>query len=144
MQLEIGCSGNPLNKDYRILGHLATEGWVKVVWERALHYGYRITLDYPMKRLPREGDSNLVAIFTECGKQGKELVSLNWCRNIYHASQQQMGNTWTQHTFLHHCSLRSNYSLISLHEKNQQSKIGSPGNGSGVPIATDSLSLNPC
>jgi hypothetical protein len=32
-----------------------------------------------MERPPREGDGNVVAIFTRSGKQGKELVSLNWC-----------------------------------------------------------------
>jgi hypothetical protein len=72
MQLEIGYSGNPLNEDYRILGRLATEGWIKAVWERALHYGCTITLNYPVERPPREGDVNLVAIFKKSDKQGKE------------------------------------------------------------------------
>jgi hypothetical protein len=44
-QLEIGCSGNPLNKDYEKSGPLATEGWVKAVWERALYYSFIITLN---------------------------------------------------------------------------------------------------
>ncbi len=79
MHLEIGCSGNPLNEDYGILSQLATEGWVKAVWERVLYYGYTITLDYPVERPPHEGDVNLVAIITKSSKQGKELVSLNWC-----------------------------------------------------------------
>ncbi len=85
MQLEIGCSGNPLNEDYGILGQLATEGLVKAVWERTSYYGYTITLDYPVERPPREGDVNLVAIFTKSGKQGKELVSLNRCRLTHQA-----------------------------------------------------------
>jgi hypothetical protein len=85
MQLEIGCSGNPLNEDYGILGQLVTEGWIKAVWECALYYGYTITLDYLVERPPREGDVNLVAIFTKSGKQRKELVSLNWCRLTHQA-----------------------------------------------------------
>jgi hypothetical protein len=52
MRLEIGCSGNPLNKDYSTLGPLAMEGWVKAVWERASHYGYNISLKYPTERPP--------------------------------------------------------------------------------------------
>jgi hypothetical protein len=77
MQLKRGCSGNPLNKDYSTLGPLATEGWVKAVWERASHYAYNISLDYPTERPPRKGNRNLVMIFLESGKLGKELVSLN-------------------------------------------------------------------
>ncbi len=61
------------------MGPLATEGWIKAVWERASHYGYNISLDYPTERLPREGDGNLVTTFLERGKLGKELVSLNQC-----------------------------------------------------------------
>ncbi len=52
MQLEIGCSGNPLIEDYSTLGPLAIEGWVKAVWEHASHYGYNIYLDYPTERPP--------------------------------------------------------------------------------------------
>ena len=33
IQLEIGCTVNPLKEDYMTLGLLATEGWVKAVWE---------------------------------------------------------------------------------------------------------------
>jgi hypothetical protein len=40
MQLEIGCIGNPLNEEYAVLGSLATEGWVKAVWERASYYSH--------------------------------------------------------------------------------------------------------
>ncbi len=85
MQLEIGCSGNPLNKDYSTLRPLVVEGWVEAVWKRASHYGYNISLNYPTERLPWEGDCNLVTIFIERGKQGKELVSLNQCRISHQA-----------------------------------------------------------
>ena len=77
MQLEIGCTGNPLNEDYATLGPLATEGWVKAVWERASHYGYKVALDYPTEELPRKNDCSLMSIFLEKGKTGKELISLN-------------------------------------------------------------------
>jgi hypothetical protein len=35
-QLEIGCNGNPLNECYDTLGILATNGWIKAVWERGM------------------------------------------------------------------------------------------------------------
>jgi hypothetical protein len=87
MQSELGCSGNPLNEDYSTLGPLAMEGWFKTVWECASHYGYNISLNYPTERLPlpREGNCNLVMIFLERGKLGKELVSLNQCRTSHQA-----------------------------------------------------------
>jgi hypothetical protein len=64
---------------------LATEGWVKAVWERASHYSYIITLNYSTERPPCEGDCNLVMIFLKSSKLGKELVSLNQCRIMHQA-----------------------------------------------------------
>ncbi len=51
-QLEMGCRGNPLNKDYDTLGLITMDGWVKAVWERALHYHFNVTLDYPTQVPP--------------------------------------------------------------------------------------------
>jgi hypothetical protein len=85
MQLEIGCTGNPLNEDYATLGPLATEGWVKAVWEQASHYGYKVAFDYPTEELPRKNDCSLMSIFLERGKTGKELISLNRCRITHQA-----------------------------------------------------------
>jgi hypothetical protein len=77
MQLEIGCTGNPLNEDYATLGPLAIEGWVKAVWEQASHYGYKVALDYPTEELPCKNDCSLMSIFLKRGKTGKELINLN-------------------------------------------------------------------
>ncbi len=63
MQLEIGYSGNSFNEDYAKVGILATERWVKAVWEGAAHYSYNITLDYPTESLPLNGNRNLATIF---------------------------------------------------------------------------------
>jgi hypothetical protein len=38
-----------------------------------------VTLDYPTKTPPCERDSNLVDIFLESGKSGKELLGFNIC-----------------------------------------------------------------
>jgi hypothetical protein len=85
MQLEIGCMGNPLDEDYATLGILATEGWVKAVWERASHYGYKVALDYPTEELPHSNDINLISLFLERGKTGNELISLNRCHITHQA-----------------------------------------------------------
>jgi hypothetical protein len=37
LQLEIGCIGNPLNKDYDKFYLLATHSWIKSLWEQ-LHF----------------------------------------------------------------------------------------------------------
>ncbi len=53
LQLEVGCRGNPMNKNYAEQGLLATDCWVKVVWEWAHHYNFCIYLNYPTQHLPR-------------------------------------------------------------------------------------------
>jgi hypothetical protein len=55
------------------------------VWECASHYGYDISLDYPTERPPHKGNRNLVTIFQERGKLGKELVSLHQCHISHQA-----------------------------------------------------------
>jgi hypothetical protein len=85
LQLEIGCAGNPLSKEYAVLGLLATEGWVKAVWECASYYGYKVALDYPTERAARTNDRSLMSIFLDRGKHGKELISLNRCRITHQA-----------------------------------------------------------
>jgi hypothetical protein len=79
MQLEIGCEGYPLNEDYGKLGILATDGWVKAVWERASYYGYKVALDYPTEVPPRKNDTSQVSLFLERGKTREELIGLNRC-----------------------------------------------------------------
>ena len=85
LQLELGCASNPLNEEYEVLGALATEGWVKAVWERTSYYGFKIVLDYPTDKPPRTNDRSLMAVFLEKGKHGKELISLNRCRIAHQA-----------------------------------------------------------
>jgi hypothetical protein len=47
-QLEIGSNGNPLNEYHDTLGILATNGWIKAVWERSFRYNFKLILDYPV------------------------------------------------------------------------------------------------
>jgi hypothetical protein len=52
LQLEIGCTGNPLEKDYNKYNCLATDSWVKSFWERLYYYRFHIHLDYANLPLP--------------------------------------------------------------------------------------------
>jgi hypothetical protein len=84
-QLEVGCRGNPLSEDHGTLGLLATDGWVKAVWERASQYRFTVTLDYPTQVPPQDKDCDLVEIFLERGKAGNKLCALNRCRISHQA-----------------------------------------------------------
>ncbi len=80
LQLEVGCCGNPLNKDYRKRGGLATECWVKAVWERVWSYNFAVHLDYTTLTAPQENDQDLVDMFIEQDQKDCRLQSLNRCR----------------------------------------------------------------
>ena len=75
-QLEIGCNGNPLNEYHDTLGILATNEWIKAVWERSFWYDFKLTLDYLVQQAPRAGDINLLDIFLAKGVKGRDLLSL--------------------------------------------------------------------
>jgi hypothetical protein len=83
LQLEVGCRGNPLNKDYGKQGGLATECWVKAVWERVWSYNFAVHLDYTTLTAPRENDQDLVVVFIEQDQKGCRLQSLNRCRIMH-------------------------------------------------------------
>jgi hypothetical protein len=46
LQLEIGCIGNPLGKDYDKYHVLATHSWAKSLWEQLHFYKFTIHLEY--------------------------------------------------------------------------------------------------
>jgi hypothetical protein len=84
-QIKIRCQGNPLNKNYTTLGLLVMDRWVKAVWERAFHYEFTITLDYPVQTHPHARGQDLTDIFLEKNKSGKELLCLTRCRISHQA-----------------------------------------------------------
>ncbi len=85
LQLENGCRGNPLNEDHGEQGLLATDCWVKAVWECMYFYNFCICLNYTTQHFPWEGDQELVAIFLANNIQVKELISLNQCQIAHKA-----------------------------------------------------------
>jgi hypothetical protein len=76
-QSEIGCCRNPLHECYDTFGILATELWIKAVWERSSHYQFKLFLKYPVQCHPRDGDKDLLKIFLVKGMRGKNLLSLS-------------------------------------------------------------------
>jgi hypothetical protein len=49
LQLELGCRGNPMNKNFSLQGGLATDTWITLVWERVWSNNFSIYLDYPVQ-----------------------------------------------------------------------------------------------
>ncbi len=85
LQLELGCRDNPLDKNFSILGALATDVWLKAIWEHIWYYKFRIYLNYPIQPLLRGSDVKIMELLTERGKQGETLKGLNRCRLAHKA-----------------------------------------------------------
>jgi len=79
-QLELGCQGNPLNKDYARYHHLATDSWVKSFWERLHHYRFELHINYNTLHLPRRNDATLIEMFVRGGYHSHQIEALNRCR----------------------------------------------------------------
>ena len=80
LQLEIGCTGNPLDESFSVFGHLATNSWWKAVWERSNILKFWMLLDYPTMALPREHDRTLPHLFVQEKVSKPDLRKLNRCR----------------------------------------------------------------
>ena len=53
MQLELGMAGYPFKYDFKIWGDLATDTWVKSLWERIRHFDLSLEVDYNTLEMPR-------------------------------------------------------------------------------------------
>jgi hypothetical protein len=80
LQLEIGCTGNPLEKNYKKYNCFMTDSWVKSFWERLYYYRFHIHLNYAPLPLPRRNDAMLVGMFWQAGYRTHRLQALNRCR----------------------------------------------------------------
>ena len=45
LQIELGVRGCPLDYDFETWGHLATNGWVKALWEKVDYFGLGLHLE---------------------------------------------------------------------------------------------------
>ena len=77
LQLELGVPRCPLEYDYDILSNLATNSWVKALWERIHKFKIKINIDYEDLPMPRERDQCIMERFVRERVRGKELVAIN-------------------------------------------------------------------
>ena len=80
LQIELGVSKCPLLYDYEIWGDLATNSWIKALWERIHRYKIKVDLDYDALPMPRERDECIMERFVREGVRGPELVAINRVR----------------------------------------------------------------
>ncbi len=85
LQLELGCRGNPMNKNFSQQGGLATDAWITSVWERVWSHNFSIYLDYPVQPFPRDQDGEIVELLLDGGQRSKALKGLNRCRLVHKA-----------------------------------------------------------
>jgi hypothetical protein len=80
LQIEIGCTGNPLSERYDSRGILATPSWITSVWERSQQYKLEFILDYDTIQAPRENDITIIELLLQNGITGMNLRRMNRCR----------------------------------------------------------------
>ena len=80
LQLEIGVDRCPFEMDFTVWGPLATDTWVKALWEKIDHYGLILDMDYPTIPLPRENDALIMQKMVDLGIRGAELKRINRVR----------------------------------------------------------------
>ena len=84
LQLEIGLGGCAFGQNWKHYQGLATDGWMKSIWEGAAEHKVNITIDskYSLKK-QREGDSYLMELFFRQGYRKTALNRLNRVRKYY-------------------------------------------------------------
>jgi hypothetical protein len=85
--LEIGLPGNLLQQDYSIYGQLATNSWLKHLWEFCADSNIQVTTTTPQLSLARTNDEFLMLQFANYGYRDTELSQLNLCRLHCHATR---------------------------------------------------------
>ena len=80
LQLELGVAGCPFSYDYGIWNGLATDSWVKSLWERIHTFGLSVEIDYETQKAPRENDECIMECQVREGVRGAELASINRAR----------------------------------------------------------------
>jgi hypothetical protein len=80
LQLEIGCTGNPLEEDYEKYHWLATDSQVKSFWEHLHYYWFCVHLEYTCLPLPRQNDASLGWMCWQAGYRTHRLQALNRCQ----------------------------------------------------------------
>ena len=77
LQLELGVAGCPFSYNYETWNGLATDSWVKSLWEQIHTFGLSVEIDYETLKAPRENDEYIMERLVREGMHGVELVSVN-------------------------------------------------------------------
>ena len=80
LQLELGVTGCPFTYEYSIWNGLATESWVKSLWERLQHFNIDMQIDYKVLPMPRVNDECIMESCVDNGIRGAELAGINRAR----------------------------------------------------------------
>ncbi|KAK1748959.1 hypothetical protein QTG54_000898 [Skeletonema marinoi] len=80
LQLELGVEDCPLSYDFNTWGHLATDTWVKALWEKVDLLDITLLLEYDGIPKPREHDCSIMSEMVKLGFKGKELKRINRAR----------------------------------------------------------------
>ena len=88
IQVEVGCTGCPLNLDYQKFRYLASNTWAKSLWEKMHTYKIEVSLDYEELKQPRgTGDKCLMETWVQNGYlTERELKGLNRVRKHQQAT----------------------------------------------------------
>jgi hypothetical protein len=85
--LEIGLPGQLLHQDFHTYGILATNTWLRHLWEYCHDSRIQLTATTPQLQLARERDEFLMLKFAAFGYRKTQLAELNLCRLYCHASR---------------------------------------------------------
>ena len=81
LQLELGVPDNPFQYPFEIWGELATDSWVKSLWERIDSYDIALELDYTPIQPPRQHDKSIMVELVNTHKwRGAKLQRANRAR----------------------------------------------------------------
>jgi hypothetical protein len=83
--IEIGLPGQLLHQDYKKFGKLATNSWLKHLWEFCDDSNLQLTSTTPQLHLARDHDEFLMTAFASHGYRDSQLTLLNLCRLSCHA-----------------------------------------------------------
>ena len=85
LQMELGVQECPFNYEYDTWQHLATDSWVKALWEKIDNMGINLELEYESLVPPQETDRTIMQTMVDMGYKGRELQAINRVRNYLEA-----------------------------------------------------------
>ena len=83
--IELGLPGSFLKQDFLKFGHLATNSWLKHLWNFCTTCNLHLEPSTPPLPLARENDAFLMLQFSKFGYHSPELQQLNLCHLWCHA-----------------------------------------------------------